>query len=59
MGRDEEAHAELSRFEEMAKKKDERAQEMARRDIEITRSVETSPEEPEPGFTPSRDPTHP
>jgi tetratricopeptide (TPR) repeat protein len=59
MGRGEEAQAELSRFEEMAKKKDERTQEMARRDIEMTRAVETPPEEPEPGFTPSRDPTHP
>lgn len=59
MGRDHEAQAERSRFEEMAKKKDERTQEMARRDIEMTRSVETPPEEPEPGFTPSRDPIHP
>ena len=58
LGRDEEAKRELARFEELAKKKDERTQQMARRFIEMTRAAQTPSDEPAPGFSPSRDPTH-
>ena len=58
LGREEEARKELTRFEELAKKKDERTQQMARRLIEMTRAAQPLADEPEPGFSPSRDPTH-
>src|SRR2546427_495853 len=58
LGRDEEAKRELARFEELAKRKDERTQQMARRFIEMTRAAQTLSDEPTPGYSPSRDPTH-
>jgi tetratricopeptide (TPR) repeat protein len=59
LGRDEEAKRELARFEELAKKKDERTQQMARQLIEMTRTAQETEDEPEPGFSASRDPIHP
>ncbi len=57
-GRPEEAKAELARFEELAKKKSERTREMARLLIEMTRAAQETVEEPEPSFSPGREPTH-
>jgi tetratricopeptide (TPR) repeat protein len=59
LGRDEQAKAEAARFQELAKKKSERKREMARQLIELGRATQGPPDEPEPGFSPSQDPTHP
>ncbi len=58
LGRTEEAKVELARFEELAKRKSERTREAARQLIEMSRAAQEAPEEPEPGFSPLRDPTH-
>ncbi len=59
LGRNEEAKVEMARFEELATKKSQRTREMARQLIEMTRTAQETKDEPEPGFSPSRDPTHP
>ncbi len=58
LGRPEDAKVELSRFEELAKKKSERVRELARQEIEMTREAQEALEEPEPGFSPTREPEH-
>ena len=58
LGREEEAKVEIARFEQLAKKKSERKREMARQLIELGRATQDSAEEPEPGFSPTRDPAH-
>jgi hypothetical protein len=49
---------EIARFEQLAKKKSERKREMARQLIELGRATQDSAEEPEPSFSPTRDPAH-
>jgi tetratricopeptide (TPR) repeat protein len=58
LGRPEEAKIETARFEELAMKKSERKREMARQLIEMGRTIQEAEQEPDPGFSPSRDPTH-
>jgi tetratricopeptide (TPR) repeat protein len=58
LGRTEEAKIETARFEELAKKQSERKREMARQLIEMGRTIQEAEQEPDPGFSPSRDPTH-
>jgi tetratricopeptide (TPR) repeat protein len=58
LGRDEEAKIETARFEELAKKQSERKREMARQLIDRGRAIQEGEQEPDPGFSPSRDPTH-
>ena len=58
LGRNDEAKLELAKFEELAKKKSERTYEKARRLIELNGEEQKTAESPEPGFDPSRDPTH-
>jgi tetratricopeptide (TPR) repeat protein len=58
LGRAEEAKTEMARFEELAKKKSERTREMARQLVEMSRAGQQSEQEPDPGFSPSRDPDH-
>jgi tetratricopeptide (TPR) repeat protein len=53
-----EAQAETARFEELAMKKSERKREMARHLIELGRTIQEAGQEPDPGFSPSRDPAH-
>lgn len=59
LGRDQEAKVEMARFEELAKKKSQRTRQMARQIIEMSRAAQEGADEPEPDFSPSRDPTHP
>jgi Flp pilus assembly protein TadD len=58
LGRIEEAKVELAQFQELAKKKSERKREMARQLIDMGRAIQES-QEPDPGFSPLRDPVHP
>lgn len=58
LGRSEEAKAELARFEELARKKSERKLEAARQLIELSREAQEAAAEPEPGFSPAREPSH-
>jgi tetratricopeptide (TPR) repeat protein len=58
LGRVEQAQAETVRFQELAMKKSERKRDMARQLIELGRTIQEAEQEPEPGFSPSRDPTH-
>ncbi len=59
LGRPQEAEAEMARFETLAGRKSERTREAARRLIEMSRAAQESSEEPEAGFSPTRDPTRP
>ncbi len=58
LGRAEEAKMEMARFEDLAKKKSEHTREMARQLVEMSRAIQESEQEPDPGFSPSRDPDH-
>lgn len=58
LGRGEEAKAQLARFEELARKKSDRRQEAARQLIELSRGAQAAGVEPEPGFSPAREPAH-
>ena len=58
LGQAEQAQAETARFEELAMKKSERKREMARQLIEMGRTIQEAEQEPDPGFSPSRDPAH-
>ena len=58
LGQDEAATLEMATFQQLAKKKSERKREMARQLIELGRVTQDLPDEPEPGFSPSRDPAH-
>jgi len=58
LGRNEEARIETVRFEELAKKQSERRREMARQLIDMGRIIHEADQEPDPGFSPSRDPAH-
>ena len=58
LGRDDEAKVEMARFEQLAKKKSERKREMARQLIELGRATQEMQDEPDPGFSPARDPAH-
>jgi tetratricopeptide (TPR) repeat protein len=55
LGRSREADAELAIFQELARRKSESTNAMARRQIQMTRD---SQEEPTPGFDASRNPVH-
>ena len=58
LGRVEQAQAETVRFQELAMKKSERKRDMARQLIDIGRTIQEAEQEPDPGFSPSRNPTH-
>jgi Flp pilus assembly protein TadD len=58
LGHDEEARIGMAKFDELAKKKSQRTQEQARQLIQLTREDRKTEKGPEPGFDPSRDPTH-
>ena len=58
LGRTEAAKTEMARFEELANKKSERTREKAHQLIEMSRAAQESEQEPDPGFSPSRDPDH-
>ena len=55
LGRSKDADTEMTRFQELAKKKSEITSAAARRQIEMTRD---SNQEPQPNFDPSRNPVH-
>jgi tetratricopeptide (TPR) repeat protein len=59
LGRVEQAQAETARFQELAMKKSERKRDMARQLIDLGRTIQEAEQEPDPGFSPSRDPAHP
>jgi tetratricopeptide (TPR) repeat protein len=58
LGRVEQAQAETVRFQELAMKKSERKRDMARQLIDLGRTIQEAEQEPDPGFSPSRNPTH-
>ena len=58
LGRAEEASKELARFQEMAKKKSEETYETARRLMNLGPAEADAGKDPEPGFSPQRDPVH-
>ncbi len=59
LGRAEEATRELAQFEELAGRKSERTRQRARQLVEMSLAAQETTEEPEPGFSSSRDPIHP
>jgi len=58
LGRVEQAQLETVRFQELAMKKSERLRDIARQLIDRGRTIQEAEQEPDPGFSPSRDPTH-
>jgi len=58
LGRLEESKSELARFEALSQKKDQRTQAEARELIEMTREAQQAAADPEPDFSPSREPAH-
>jgi hypothetical protein len=58
LGRTDEARAEMVRFQELAWKSSERTQAQARELVDLSRGL-TSSDDPEPGFSPERDPRTP
>ncbi len=58
LGRTEEADRELALFRQMALKRSEETQQTARRLMNLDRASEASAEDPEPGFSPQREPVH-
>jgi len=59
LGRNEESKVEMARFEELAKKKSQSTWELAHQLIEMSREAKENAGDPEPDFSPSRDPAHP
>jgi tetratricopeptide (TPR) repeat protein len=58
LGQHEEARKELTVFQEMARKRSEGIQEAARRLMDLDRAGQAVAPEPEPGFSPQREPVH-
>jgi tetratricopeptide (TPR) repeat protein len=58
VGRNDDAKAEMARFEELARKKSARTQAEGREMIDLSRSAPASTDGSAPGFSPEHDPTH-